>query len=48
MLDLKKEDSIMTASGMDEGRRYALIRKMNVLQGKDNLVYAALYIHVKQ
>lgn len=38
----------MTASGTDEGRRYALIRKMNVLQGKDNLVYAALYIHVKQ
>lgn len=38
----------MMANGMDEGRRYALIRKMNVLQGKDYLVYAALYIHVKQ
>lgn len=48
MLDLKKEDSIMMASGMDEGRRYALIRKMNVLQGKDYFIYAALYIHVKQ
>lgn len=38
----------MTASGMDEGRQYALIRKMNVLQGKDCSVYAALYIHAKQ
>lgn len=48
MLDLKKEDSIMMESGMDVDRRYALIRKMNVLQGKDYSVYAALYIHVKQ
>lgn len=38
----------MMANGMDEGRRYALTRKMNVLQGKHDSVYAALYIHVKQ
>jgi len=48
VLDQKKEDSIMMESGMGVDRRYALIRKMNVLQGKDYSVSAALYIHNEQ
>lgn len=38
----------MMESGMDVDRQYALIRKMNVLQGKGYPFYKALYVDVKQ